>query len=277
MRYTNKFIKLQLICAFIMLVFSKAYAQSESFTVIQLSDPQFGFIDNSKSFEKETELYTKAIEKVNELKPDFIVITGDLVNNQKDTSQINEFKRITALIDSDIPFYLSPGNHDLGQEPTDDDFKFYYGNYGKKSERFSFHHKNSSFIGFNSVIIKSGVNEKAERKQFLWLKKQLKRSKKSDHIFLFTHYPFFLKDIDEPEEYMNQTKAIREKYFELFDKFNVKAVFAGHLHNNAEAQNNDVQMITTNSTGMALGNAKPGLRIIEIGKNTFTHSYQEFD
>ena len=84
---------------------------------IQITDPQFGMFESNNGFEKETALYEKAVSEINGLKPDFVVITGDLVNDPKSQAQIAEFKRITAQINSDIPVYLTPGNHDVGQEP----------------------------------------------------------------------------------------------------------------------------------------------------------------
>lgn len=255
-------------------IFSQQRVNNDKSFIIQVTDPQFGFFAENNSFEKETELYTEAVRQINELKPDFVVITGDFVNNSKDILQIDEFKRITSLIDKSIPVYLSPGNHDLGQSPSKDDFEFYYSNYGKENDRFSFKHNNSAFIGFNSVIIKSEKNNKDEKKQFRWLKKQLQRAKKSDNIVLFTHYPFFIHDFNEKVTYSNQSMEVRNKYFRLFEKYGVDAIFAGHLHNNAEASHNGISMITTNAAGRPLGEAKPGIRIISINNNGVFSDYK---
>ncbi|MGI6074252.1 MAG: metallophosphoesterase [Fermentimonas sp.] len=250
-----------------------ASAQKD-FTVVQLTDPQFGFFSENKTFEKETELYTEAVRQINELKPAFVVITGDLVNNAKDTAQINEFKRITALIDDDIPVYLIPGNHDLGQNPTKEDFEFYFNNYGKGTDRFSVKHEGSAFIGINSVVIKSDKNQKEEKRQYRWLKRQLRKMKNSDNIVIFTHYPFFINDINEKETYSNQSIENRHKYFELFKKYGVDVVFAGHLHNNAEASYDGISMITTNAVGRPLGEARSGMRIITIHNGELSNEYK---
>ena len=58
-------------------------ADSAPFFFLQLSDPQFGFIDNNKSISAETEAMNKAVTAINQLKPPFVVITGDFVNNSK--------------------------------------------------------------------------------------------------------------------------------------------------------------------------------------------------
>ena len=102
------------------------------------------------------------LRQINQIKPDLVVITGDFVNNGRDTLQINEFKRITACIEKSIPVYLSPGNHDLVLNPSKEDIEWYNSVHRKGSDRFSYRHKNAHFIGFNSVIIKSDESRKVE-------------------------------------------------------------------------------------------------------------------
>ena len=252
-------------------------AQNKTIQIVQITDPQFGFFDENKSFVKETTLYTEAIRQINELKPDFVVITGDLVNNSKDIKQIEEFKRITKGLDKDIPVYLSPGNHDLGQNPTKEDFDFYFSHYGNGNDIFSIKYDGAYLIGLNSVIIKSETNDKEEKKQLRWLKRELKRAKSSDNIILFTHYPFFLNDFNENESYSNQSKTNRLKYFTLFKKYGVDVIYAGHLHNNAEASYNGIKMITTNAVGRPLGKVVPGYRLIMLSEGMISSEYIPLD
>lgn len=250
-----------------------SYAQRDSVLIVQITDPQFGFFANNADFEKETKLYTEAVRQINQIKPDFVVITGDFVNNARDTLQINEFKRITACIEESIPVYLSPGNHDQALNPSKQDFEFYDSMYGKNTDRFSFRRKNAHFIGFNSVIIKSDKSRKEEKKQFRWLKKELKKAASSDPILLFTHYPFFIENFNEKETYSNQSMQQRVKYFKLFEKYGVDAIFAGHLHNNAESSYSKIRMITTSAAGKPLGNVPSGYRLITIGNKQFQNRY----
>jgi 3',5'-cyclic AMP phosphodiesterase CpdA len=242
--------------------------------IIQLTDPQFGMYDENKSFEKETELFEKAISKVNQLKPDFVVITGDLVNVKDNRNQVAEFKRITAKIDSKIPVYYSPGNHDVGLPPTTQDIDRFRSDYG--GDRFSFSHRKSTFIGINSVIIK-GNTQPQEEEQFQWLKKELSKAKKAEHILIFTHYPFFLSLTDEREVYSNISPELRIKYFNLFNEYKVDAVFAGHLHNNSEVKMGNTSMITTSSVGKPLGKEPSGMRIIMVYPDAVESIYLGLD
>jgi len=255
-------------------VFGQKKNSNEPWFFIQLTDPQFGMFDKNASFEKETVLYEKAVAKINSLNPDFVVITGDFVNDQNSALQINEFKRITAKIKTSIPVYYSPGNHDIGQIPTDESLEKYKKNYG--SDRFSFKHKGSSLIGFNTGLIKAKL-EKPEQEQYHWLSKKLQKSRNSQHILLFTHYPFFNKTVDEPTAYSNIDKEYREKYLRLFSDNSVAAVFSGHHHNNGYATYGNIELVTTSALGKPLGKAPSGFRIINVYHDRIEHQFYGLD
>jgi len=237
---------------------------------IHLTDPQFGMFEKNKGFEKETALYEKAVASINQLKPDFVAITGDFVHNQKSEEQIAEFKRITSKINPDIPVYYTPGNHDIGQIPDKESLNNYKKNYG--SDKFAFEHKGVSFIGFNTSFIKAKLIKQEER-QFKWLTKKLKHSNEANSIILFCHYPFFNKTIDEPEAYSNIGIEYRQKYLQLFDKYGVDAIFNGHHHNNGLASYGSIQLVTTSALGKPLGKAPSGFRIVTINGKSIKHQY----
>lgn len=241
---------------------------------IQITDTQFGMFENNAGFEKETELYEKAVAAINRLKPDFVVITGDLVNNSGDTAQIDEFKRITAKINHRIPVHLIPGNHDVKNIPDSVSIATFVKNYGY--EWFSFQHKGSQFIGVNSSLIKAG-DPNLEQKQYKWLVDKLRNGKNENHIILFCHYPFFIKQFDEPETYSNIGLGNRMKYLDLFSDHKVEAVFSGHLHNNARAQYKNIQLVTTSALGKPLGSAPSGFSIVKVFSDTIESTYYGLD
>lgn len=247
---------------------------TDPFFIIQVTDPQFGMFESDKGFGMETVLYEKAITAINRLKPDFVVITGDLVNKKGDAGQIAEFKRITSGINSKIPVYYSPGNHDIGESPKKSDIDAFIASYGH--DRFAFIHKKTLLIGLNSCLIKSSVPD-YEQKQFEWLEKELSKGRKAKQIIIFSHYPFFIKSFDEPVSYSNIPPETRKRYIALFDEYNVDVVFAGHLHNNGTAKSGDLEMITTSSVGKPLGNAPSGIRIIKVYPDRTESTYFGLD
>lgn len=265
-----------LVLAAFMLFLSCSFLSSQKgeFSFIQITDPQFGMISNNKDVSGETALYTKAVEKVNQIKPAFVVITGDLVNDMTNKAQWDEFRRITALINPEIKVYYSPGNHDIGQVPETEDIDNFRKMFG--SDRFSFTYGKCRFIGINSCIIKSNT-PLLEEEQLQWLEKELKKGRKARETMIFTHYPFFMKDPEEAENYSNIKPEIRKRYLDLFSEYGVDAVFSGHLHNNAGGKYSETEYITTSAVGRPLGQALSGMRLITVNKIGFTHQYLPLD
>lgn len=259
--------------AFAVSIFLICSCKSE-FSFVQLSDPQFGFIGNNKDVIEESRLFEKAVIKINELKPEFVVITGDLVNDKSDQKQWDEFKRIIARFSPGIKVYIVPGNHDMGHELTEKDLKDYESMIGPGM--FSWTYGKSRFIGINSNLIKSDV-QPFEQDQLLWLKKQLAEAKGSKHIVIFCHHPFFINDPSEPEQYFNIKPEIRDRYLSLFGQYGVDAVFAGHLHKNAEARFKNIMVITTSSVGKQLGDDKPGFRLVTVDGDKIEHKYFDLE
>ena len=99
-------------------------------TFIQMSDPQFGMYTKNANFEHETANFEFAIATANRLKPAFVVITGDLINEAGNAAQAAEYKRIAAKLDPTIKLYSVPGNHDVQNEPTAESLARYRERFG---------------------------------------------------------------------------------------------------------------------------------------------------
>ena len=65
-----------------------AQKRSDPFFFIQLSDPQLGFIDDNRSYARETELMELFTDAINRLRPAFVVVTGDMVHDLNDAGQV---------------------------------------------------------------------------------------------------------------------------------------------------------------------------------------------
>lgn len=244
-------------------------ADSAPFFFLQLSDPQFGFIDNNKSISAETEAMNKAVTAINQLKPPFVVITGDFVNNSKSKEQIAAYKSMIAQIDSSVKVYMIPGNHDIGKvsRASIDNYKKNYG-----ETHFSFRYGDCAFIGIDSNIIKEEDKER-EEVQFKWLEQELQKTKDARFKFVFTHCSVFLKRMDEPVNYSNFSLPMREKYMHLFQKYGVNAIFAGHLHNNAYGKVGNMEMITIGPVGKVLGTGYQGMNLVKVYPDRFISEF----
>jgi 3',5'-cyclic AMP phosphodiesterase CpdA len=243
-------------------------AEKNSFTFIQLTDPQIGF--NTEPG-KDSLLYVQAVTAVNRLRPDFVVITGDLIHHTGDSAELAAFRTITARISPDIPVYYLPGNHDVGNTPAPDDIARYKSLYGY--DRFLFVHKRTRFIGINTSLLKAGPAP-LEAEQWSWLKKALAKPQRYPRTIVFGHYPFFIADPAEAETAYNLPPGLRRQYLALLKEQGVEVIFAGHYHRNGYGKDGTLEMVTTGAVGKPLGKDPSGFRLVTVGSNGVQHEYR---
>jgi 3',5'-cyclic AMP phosphodiesterase CpdA len=238
---------------------------------IQASDPQFGMYTKDHDFKQETTNFEFFIASVNRLKPQFVVVTGDLTNKAADADQIAEYHRIAAKLDPAIKIYNVPGNHDVGNEPTAESLAKYRKTWGP--DYYTFDSGDIRGIVLNSSLIQAPLNVQAEAdKQEQWLKAQLAKAKsEGKRIVIFQHIPFFLKSPDEADQYFDVPKQHRARYLALFHEYGVHFIFAGHYHRNADAHDGDLEMVVTGAVGMPIGPDPSGFRIVTL--DTLEHPY----
>lgn len=238
---------------------------------VLIADTQIGFYDNNKSYTQDSLNLELTVRKINEIRPDFVVINGDMVNTSGSRKQLACFSEVIEKISSDIPVWYIPGNHDLGSGTKDEKIEAYIDRYGY--DRFSFTVGDRMFIGINSSIIKDGRTEH-EAEQMKWLKRALRNSlKKKAETYIFCHYPFFIKRYDEDVTYSNQSAEKRDEYWKLFKEFQVKAVFAGHLHDDYISAYDGIGMITVGPVSKGLGQGVPGMGICSFGDDGYDYSF----
>ncbi len=131
--------------------------------------------------------------------------------------------------------YLTPGNHDVGDKPNDwaptasvcDAYLACWEKHFGPHYRV-FDHGDCHFVIVNAQLLNSGL--KAEAEQRAWLEADL-AANRDRRLFLFTHYPPFVADGDEPEHYDNIGEPGRSWLTGLVREHGVEALFAGHVHN----------------------------------------------
>jgi serine/threonine-protein phosphatase CPPED1 len=79
-----------------------------------MSGRQFAMFTSNASFAHETVNLEFAIASANRLNRAFVIITGDLIDDQASAEQAAEYKRTTAKLDSSIRLFHMAGNHDVG-------------------------------------------------------------------------------------------------------------------------------------------------------------------
>lgn len=248
-----------------------SHAQKRTPFFVQIADPQLGFISNSNDFAAEKELMKQITDKVNNLKPDFVVFSGDLVHWISNTEALDGFQQMCGQFDKDIPLYFVPGNHDV-EDAKAEKVAAYIKRYGH--DRFVHKAKRYTVIGYNSCVIKANT---AEQEEYKWLEKVLQNARSNKPIILVTHYPMFVSTPDEPERYDNIGIELREKYLAMFEKYGVDLVLSGHLHYCAKGEYNGIKFVTAGPAGRRLGKDPSGIEIIVVKDGEAKATYYGID
>lgn len=263
------------ICLFITLcLLASCSPKFTDFTFVQMTDPQIGFRDKTPGLVQSDSLFSKAVEAVNALKPESVIITGDLINDAYDKYQDSIYtanrSKIKALM------YEIPGNHDI--RPWNPENHAHYLEL-RGYDRFSFRINGCAFIGFDSNCIKDGedaIYAKAmerEMLQWYWLENELKKTGRCKYIFVFLHCPVIRENIDEKDDYFNFHKGTREKYIELFKKYGVDVVFAGHTHMDYDTTIDGIRFVTAGPVGSPLGRGYSGYEVVTVTKDSVDCKY----
>lgn len=246
------------------------------YVIVQIADAQLGFTAADRSQKEGTEYVndltyeidclTKAVAMVNEIRPDAVVFTGDQVNRHYDSEQWDSFAQVIAEIDPSVKVLHIPGNHDVIISEGNVDSTPFTERYA--ADRFLHVERGVRLVGINSNLIK--YNDPREAEQMEWMKKSLVKDSSDEVSIVFSHHPFFLKDIAEDDGYFQIQKAKRQEYFNLCTELEVNALYAGHLHNDSEGSYEGLPVKTTTSVAFQIGPAQPSIRVITVQDSEVT-------
>ena len=238
--------------------------EQETFTFVQLCDTQLGH----GGYEHDIKSFEMAVEQINKLNPDFVVLCGDLVNKRKD-SVFSDFKEIMNRFE--VPCYIAPGNHDVGVIPNKTSLNYYRKVIGK--DYFTFQNKGYSFIVTNTQLWKADVENESE-KHDNWFKKTLKnKSVNENPVFVIGHYPLFMKNLEEEETNRNLPITKRKEILKLFTQNNVIAYLTGHTHKTIINNYENIQLVSGGATSKNIGNESLGFRVWNVASDTVTHHF----
>jgi serine/threonine-protein phosphatase CPPED1 len=238
--------------------------KTEAFTFIQLCDPQLGF----GGYEHDINSFKLAVQKINSLKPDFLLICGDMVQSFDDKS-LADFNNIKASLK--IPCYCCPGNHDVGNMPTGESLSKYREHFDK--DYFSFEHKGYTFVMTNTNIWRVPV-EGESQKQDSWIKQVLEvaHNKKSP-VFVIGHHPLYVKSPDEPNGNNPLPLAKRKELLGLFENSGVVAVLTAHTHQLVINDYKGIQLVTGETTCRNLDGRPFGFRLWQVLPDSIKHEF----
>ena len=192
--------------------------------------------------------HRRVVERIRREVPDFILGTGDMVNEGASASDWQQFFDIEREILAENVLYPSLGNHDRqGRGRTADNYRKYFSlpeNSPNPERYYAFTYGNSRFL-----ILDSNAYSFALTDQTAWIEQQLQAARLDPsivHIFVSMHHPPFSISLHGGQD------ELREAWTPLYEKYQVAAVFSGHDHVYSRAQQSGVRYFVSGGGGAPL-------------------------
>lgn len=209
------------------------------------------FMDPSNTRDSDPVRRKLIVEKIAQDRPDFLLISGDLVANGSDANQWKVFDRETApLRDAGIKIYPALGNHDLrGDLPTALSNYFQRFTYLLDSRYYSVRAGNVLVLTLDSSLDHPGGEE------MQWLDKQIDSlSKDVDFVVVQLHHPPLTRSRDEMFGGGHSPRGQEQAMAKFLESRQAKTrarfiVIAGHVHNYERYEEGGVTFITTGGGG----------------------------
>ena len=253
-------------------VIEKQGSKKDPFPFVQIADPQLGFCDKGQDWQWTVDNLKATVARVNDLKPAFVIVTGDLIHNYKSSQQAQAYMENIRRIDASIPVFHLPGNHDMPKYAAAAVAK-YREAFGY--DRFAFTYNGSAFIGLNSnpMVCDNETARADARAQLAWFEQQLKRFRKCNHIFVFTHHPLTVSPDSKVEHKSAFDEPFRTEYAELMKKYGVRAIFAGHTHITGLTEAAGIPMIIAGASSYPLYGAYTGINVVDVTPTDFRSEF----
>jgi hypothetical protein len=189
-------------------------------------------------------VFESAIEKVNLLKPDFVVSVGDLIEGYTEdrTALAREWDEIEDFIGRlEMPFFYAAGNHDFSNETMSRVWRERFG-----PSYYHFRHRDVLFLVLNSEIFSSvskpgtpvpGPDQQSE--QMAHAERALAEHADARFTFVVIHQPLWDQEEIHPDWLRIEAWLGARPY----------SVLAGHHHRYTSMRRHDRRFVTLASTG----------------------------
>ena len=180
-----------------------------------------------------------AVEKINLLRPEFVLTVGDLVEGYVNNATVirNMFEEFDSWVAGfEVPFFYVPGNHDVGIEWKDNDLmaRMWRERYGK--EYYHFIYKDVLFVCLNTTD--NGTHYTLDTKQTDWARKILAENAGVRWTIVIMHDPLWEYKWDTGWPTVEDALIGRPH-----------TVFAGHYHRFTKFKRNDQNYYVLSGTG----------------------------
>jgi len=253
--------------------------RDDTLVIAHCCDPQFGFITGKPSMkhrakERFEENYRedlarleRAIARVNELKPDILVFGGDMTQRAADLEK--EWPSLLKRLQ--VPFMVTPGNHDMGNRVTFENLERFRKVFGRDREARDV--KGWRIIAGNSQFWYPTEAKEEQAAYEAWVKDELEEAKaRNGRVILATHIPPFAFASDEKNSYDNYPLAGRAARLEAYAASGARFFLTAHLHRLSVRGYRNITMLGTEATCSNFDARPPGFRLLEIADD-FSYSW----
>jgi len=198
-------------------------------------------------------VFPRAVEKLNQLRPEFVITVGDLIKGGAGNRNLEklkgEWKEFNSFVDGfDMPFFYLPGNHDLGNEVADQIWDEMFG-----VRYYSFVYENVLFLCLNTQGGPGSKPALLQDEQIDWALGELKKNSGVRWTLVFMHQPLWLMEEGilirkEGKKTLRKTATGWPQVSKAL-KGRKHTVFAGHIHHYAKYQRNGTSFYTLGTTG----------------------------
>ncbi len=245
--------------------------------------------------------FSLAIEKVNELQPDFVITGGDLIMDAlgQTFGRADSLYNLYAEVSGDftMPVYNTLGNHELfgfnrvfGIDPTHPMYgdKLYEERLGKRY--YAFDHKGWRFYILDSVdeFQEESYHYKGQvdSEQLEWLADDLSGVDAATPIVVSVHIPFITAQTQfhGGSTFPNSVSIVIENSKEVLDLFsdhNLKLVLQGHLHAYEDIYVHGIHFITAGAVSGrwwqgSRNGMEEGFLVVKVSGDEFTSEYIDY-
>ena len=223
------------------------------------ADVPFSFVVMGDT-RSDTDAHRRVIDRMAQTVPDFVVGTGDMVDDGYRQDQWQQFFDVEGQLLRDNVFFPSVGNHDRqGRGRTADSYRAFFSvpdNGGDTERYYAF-----SYAAARFLVLDSNEYSFALTDQTAWLERELIAARQDPsirHVFAVMHHPPFSISLH------GGARDLRERWTPLFEKYQVSAVFSGHDHVYERAERNGIRYFVSGGGGAPLYPREPNASQVDV-------------
>ena len=210
------------------------------------------------------EQHRRVIDRVAQEVPDFVLGTGDMVDDGSREDLWQQFFDVEGVLLRDNVYFPALGNHDRqGRGRTADTYRAYFSvpeNGGETERYYAF-----SYAAARFLVLDSNEYSFALTDQTAWLERELIAARQDPsihHVVVVMHHPPFSVSLH------GGARDLRERWGPLFERYQVTMVLSGHDHCYERAEHDGIHYFVTGGAGAPLypRRAQPAAADVEAVK-----------